>query len=230
MCLYKPDSPVYKIGGLWRLVSPMDAWFALAPFLTETDLKEFGNIVLKVFKSINPALDLEPEKRWMASVYGKEASYSGALREGIAQTLVLIAVFGDNAKIHVSTTPQTWVDNIVRKLLHDADWKLWCSLSDILPLISEASPSSFLDAVDSSLSQDKPPIMGMFSETENSLTSSSAHPDLLWALEGLAWSTQFLGRVTLIFGKLARFDPGGKLSNRPANSLRFMETSHLCFL
>lgn len=220
MCLHKSDSPLYKIGGLWRLVSPMDAWFALAPFLTEIDLKEFRSIVLKVFKSINPALGLKPEKRWMASVYGKEASYSGALREGIAQTLVLIAVFGDNAKIHVSTTSQTWVDNIVRELLHDADWKLWCSLSDILPLISEASPSSFLDVVDSSLSQDKPPIMGMFSETENSLTSSSAHPDLLWALEGLAWSTQFLGRVTLILGKLVRFDPGGKLSNRPANSLR----------
>ena len=218
--LHKSDSPILKIGELWRLVSPMDAWFALASFLTGGDLQQFRSIVLKVLGSINPALDLEPEKRWMSSVHGKETPYSGTLREGIAQTLVLIAVFGDNAKISVSTTAQTWVDNVVRELLRDADWKLWHSLSDVLPLIAEASPSAFLDEVESSLSHDEPPTMGMFSETKNTLTSSSAHPSLLWALEGLAWNLQLLSRVTLILGKLARLDPGGTLLNRPANSLR----------
>jgi len=62
--------------------------------------------------------------------------------------------------------------------------------------------------------------MGMFSETEDALTSHSAHPALLWALEGLAWDPNLLSRVTLILGKLARLDPGGKLANRPINSLR----------
>lgn len=217
---HKSDSPVLKIGEEWRLISPLDAWFALAAFLAETDLKQFRSVVLKVLGSRSPALDLEPEKRWMSSIYGKEAPYSGALREGIAQTLVLIAVFGDDAKISVLTTSQTWVDTVVRDLFQKADWKLWHSLSDVLSLIAEASPSSFLEAVESSLVQDKPPIMGMFSETEDTLTSSSAHSSLLWALEGLTWSPHLLGRVTLILGKLARLDPGGKLSNRPANSLR----------
>ncbi len=218
--LHKSDSPILKIGELWRLVSPMDAWFSLASFVTGGDLERFRKIVLRVLRSIDPALDLESEKRWMSSVYGKEPAYSGTLREGIAQTLVLIAVFGDNAKMPVSTTAQTWVDNVVRKLLRDADWKLWYSLSDILPLIAEASPSAFLGEVESSLSHNEPPIIGMFSETKNALTSSSTHPSLLWALEALAWSPQRLSRVTLILGKLARLDPGGTLFNRPANSLR----------
>lgn len=216
---HKPDSPVLKIGEEWRLVSPVDVWFALAPFLAEADLQQFQSVVLKVLVSKNPALDLEPEKRWMSSLYGKQSLYSGALREGIAQTLILIAIFGDDARISVSTA-QTWVDNIVRELFQNADWKLWHSLYDVLPLIAEASPSSFLEAVEFSLSQANRPIMGMFSETEDTLTSSSAHSSLLWALEGLAWSPHLLGRVTLILGKLARLDPGGKLSNRPANSLR----------
>jgi len=218
--LHKPDSPMLKIGDRWRLVSPIDAWFALAPFLTEADLQQLRSAALKVLGSINPLLDLEPEKRWSASVYGKEPLYSGTLREGIAQTLVLIAVFGDDKRIPVSTTAQTWVDNVVRELLHDADWKLWHSLSDVLPLIAEAAPSSFLDTVEVSLSQDPPPIMAMFSETEDPMTSSSAHPSLLWALEGLAWNPELLGRVSLILGKLAQLDPGGQLSNRPANTLR----------
>lgn len=218
--LHKPDPPILKVGTWWRLVSSLDAWFAVAPFLTDSDLQQFKSITLHVLKTINPKLDLEPEKRWMSSVYGKNPAYSGTLREGLAQTLILIAVFGDDAQLSVSTNSQSWVDNVVRELLHEADWKLWHSLSDVLPFIAEASPSSFLDAVESSLSQNQPPIMGMFSETDDAFTSSSAHPSLLWTLEGLAWSPQLLGRITLILGKLAKLDPGGRLPNRPANSLR----------
>jgi len=218
--LHQPDSPILKIGEIWRLTSPFDAFFALSPFLTKNDFEKLKKVSLKVLREIAPSLDLEPEKRWMASVYGKEAKYSKTLREGIAQTLVLIAVFGDDKNIDLSYPPQNWVDSVIRELLNNADWKLWHSLSDVLPLIAEASPSSFLDAVEDSLSQKTPPIMGMFSETDDTLTSHSAHPGLLWALEGLAWDPNLLGRVTLILGKLAKLDPGGKLANRPINSLR----------
>jgi hypothetical protein len=222
--LYKPDSPILKIGENWRLTSPLDAFLALSPFLTSSDFDNFKNVSLKVLKEIDPSLELEPEKRWMASVYGKISKYSKELREGIAQTLVLIAVFGDKVNsgrgLDLPCNSQTWVDNLVWEILNNADWKLWYSLSDILPLIAEASPSSFLNAVENSLSQNPPPIMGMFSETEDTFTSHSAHPHLLWALEGLAWDPNLLGRVTLILGKLARMDPGGKSANRPINSLK----------
>jgi len=218
--LYKPDSPILKIGEIWRLTSPLDAFFALSPFLTKNDFEKLKEVSLKVLREINPSLDLEPEKRWMASVYGKESKYSKTLREGIAQTLVLIAVFGDDKNMDLSYLPQIWVDSVIRELLNNADWKLWYSLSDVLPLIAEASPSSFLEAVEDSLSQKAPPIMGMFSETDDTLTSHSAHPSLLWALQGLTWDPNLLGKVTLILGKLAKLDPGGKLASRPINSLR----------
>lgn len=218
--LYQPDSPVLKIGEIWRLTSPLDAFFALSPFLTRDDFEKLKEVSLKVLGEIDPSLDLEPEKRWTVSVYGKDNKYSKTLREGIAQTLVLIAVFGDRVDLDTLYPPQIWIDSVVQKLLDKADWKLWYSLSDVLPLIAEASPSSFLDAVEDSLSYESPPIMGMFSETEDVLTSHSAHPSLLWALEGLAWDPSLLGRVILILAKLARLDPGGKIANRPINTLR----------
>jgi len=218
--LYKPDPSILKISEIWRLTSPLDAFFALSPFLTKNDFEKLKKVSLKVLREIDPSLDLEPEKRWMPSFYGKESKYSKTLREGIAQTFVLIAVFGDDKNIDLSYPPQIWVDGVIRELLNNADWKLWYSLSDVLPLIAEASPSSFLEAVEDSLSQKTPPIMGMFSETDDTLTSHSAHPRLLWALEGLAWDPDLLGRVTLILGKFAKLDPGGKLANRPINSLR----------
>ena len=216
----QPDSPVLKIGELWRLISPMDAFFALAPFITSNDLQKFKDVILKVFKTLDPALELEPSERWMAAVHGKVHPYSNELRKGILQALILIAYFGDDAKISLSTSAQTWVDNIIMELLNDAECNLWISLYDYLPLIAEASPNSFMATVESSLSQDEKTIMCLFEETQGIMGPSSKHSSLLWALELLAWSPDLLSRVTLILGKLTKYDPGGKLGNRPNLSLR----------
>jgi hypothetical protein len=219
-----PDPPIIKVGSVWRLISHIDAFLALAPFLTNTHFENFKSVSFQVLKELNPSLELEPEKRWMASVYGKTPKYSNELREGIVQTLILIAVYGDKINggkgLDLPSTAQTWVDNFVRDLLKDTDWKLWLSLADILPFIAEASPTSFLDAVENSLSQNPSSIMEMFFETEDILTSPSYHPSLLWALECLAWSPELLSRVALILAKLSKLDPGVKLENRPINSLR----------
>jgi hypothetical protein len=40
------------------------------------------------------SLELEPEKRLLSSLYGKEAKYSGSLKKGLASSLILIAVYG----------------------------------------------------------------------------------------------------------------------------------------
>jgi len=218
--LHYQDSPILKISEIWRLTSSLDAFFILSPFLIRNNFDKFREILLKVLREIDPSLDIEPEKRWMASVYGKKARYSKTLREGIVKTLILIGIFGDNVNLDLPNTSQTWVDIIVWELLNKADWKLWYSLSDVLPLIAEASPSSFLNAVENSLLKNSLSIMRTFSETKDVLRSDSPYSSLLWALECLAWDPNLLGRITLILGKLARLDLGGKSTNRPMNSLR----------
>lgn len=216
--LNNSDSPVIKIGKMWRLRSPVDAWLLLAPFIIDTDLENFCTIVLSVLEKLNPALELEPEDRLYSQIYGKKPLYSKTIRKGIAQTLILIAVYGERAGMNITTTPQAWVDGVVRKLLKDAGWKLWHSISDVLPLIAEASPSSFLDAVESSLEKEEPPIMEMFSETEGVFGPTSVHSNLLWALERLAWSPDLFGRVAVTLAKLTRLAPE-EPQNRPSDSL-----------
>ena len=239
--LYVPDPPIIKIGSMWKLTSHIDAFFTLSPFLTRNHFDNFKSVSFKVLKEIDPSLDLELEKSWMDPVYWKVPKYSKELRKGIVQTLILIAVFGDKVNngrgLDLPSMSQSWVDNLVWELLNNANWKLWHSLSDILPLIAEASPSSFLDAVEKSLSQNPPPIMKLFSKTD-SLFSVSAYSNLLWALEGLAWSPKLLARVALILAKfeeldpddttadrpllakLEELDPGYAIANKPFNSLR----------
>lgn len=218
----QPDSPVLRVGESWRLVSAMDAFSVLASFMTPDDLQNFKEIALMVLGSLDPTLDLEPEKRWMAAVYGKVPLYSNDLRKGIVQTLILIAVFGDDLKLPLTMKAQSWVDNVIRELLKDADCDLWNSITDVLPLIAEASPTSFMSAVEYSLSRDEKPIMCLFGEIQGITGPSSNHSSLLWALEHLAWSPELLSRVTIILGKLAKYDPNSesRMINRPMNSLR----------
>ena len=60
----------------------------------------------------------------------------------------------------------------------------------------------------------------LFAEGEGIFGGGAMHTGLLWALEILAWSTEYLTRVSLILAKLASLDPGGRMANRPINSLQ----------
>lgn len=126
---------------------------------------------------------------------------------------------GDSIKIPNLNNPQNWVDSIVLDLLHNTTGETWVAVDHELPLISEASPDSFLKSVINSLDKEEPEIMEMFKEEDGFLHKTSHHTGLLWALENLAWLPEYLRNVSLILLKLSRLDPGGNLSNRPSNSI-----------
>jgi hypothetical protein len=92
-----------------------------------------------------------------------------------------------------------------------------------MPLLAEASPDRFLDAVEASLTGDSPVIGTMFlqSEAASSLGASSPHFALVWALENLCWSPDYLGRAAAALARLADIDPEpeGRSNPRPAGSL-----------
>jgi hypothetical protein len=48
---------------------------------------------------------------------------------------------------------------------------------------------------------------------------NSPHTGLLWALEGVAWSSQHAPLAIKLLARLVEMDPGGRLSNRPLGSL-----------
>lgn len=212
------DPPLRQIGEVWKITAHLDAFFALAPHLTRTDLQVFEETVIQVLGQIDPRFELPPDQRFASAIYGKVLPHSEGLREGISETLTIISTFGIDAGLNTgSVSPERWASGVVRKLLREAQGQLWSSLSPHLPQLAEAASDSFLEAVEAAMLGDTPPIKEMFSE--EGLFGSSPHTGLLWALEGLAWNPSLLSRVTAILGRLARLDPGGKLSNRPQNSL-----------
>lgn len=212
------DPPLRSTGNVWYLTSKEDSWRLLAPALTRPDLERFKTAVLTVLGTPDPRLDIPADKRWFST---KKAPHSGVLRQGLAETLAIMGARG--ASLEVAGAPVAkWAEVIVRELLESAnkDWRLWASLSRDLTLLAEAAPEAFIAAVEEGL-QSSQPILNLFDEQQGDpLFSSPSHTGLLWALEQLSWSAEYLPRAALALAKLARLDPGGKWGNRPHSSLR----------
>ncbi|MDR3716713.1 MAG: hypothetical protein P4L51_28230 [Puia sp.] len=210
---------VYQIGSRWRLTSSYDAWSLLARYITPTQLARFQETALGVLGQVQPLFDLEPGQRHMAVFFGKESIYSEWVREGVCHSLILFSMFGNSLRLPTGDCQQ-WVNELVGKLLQSDKPDFWRSLNRLMPLVAEAAPDKFLSTIQTSLATNPKTIMGMFQEDPSPLFPRTYHTGLLWALESLAWLPQYFNRAVHILSRLASFDPGGTISNRPINSLR----------
>jgi hypothetical protein len=219
------DPPVRHIGSNWFIVSKEDSWPLLARYITRDDLRRFHSSAVEVLGTPDPRFDLEPDRQWMANVLGHQRRHSHALINGLANTLALMGSRGDATRATAGESAQAVAAGVVRAVLEKAngDHKVWASLSSELPLLAEAVPDRFLEAVDAGLLDAAPVLRQMFADgpgTSGAL-SSSPHTGLLWALERLAWAPEYLGRAATALARLATLDePRGTLASRPDRSLR----------
>ncbi|OUC14738.1 MAG: hypothetical protein B0A82_10425 [Alkalinema sp. CACIAM 70d] len=220
----EPDPPVRRVGHIWMIAAPEDAWRLLARYLTNDDLQRFETVAIDILSELDPAFELPPEQHYAASVYGKVLTRSGRLRESIAEMLALMATLSSEVSFIASRTGEDIARRIIWQLMERArnNAGLWASLAYQLPLLAEAAPGVFLDAVDAGLSGENPILVSLFQDrtSDAGFLSSSPHTGLLWALETLAWHPDYLSQAALSLARLTRLDQGGRLANRPAASLR----------
>ena len=216
----RSDTPLIQRNENWKIISRGEAWGALGPRLSNDDLDRFQKTALIVLGERDPAFELAPEDRFTASVHGKVLKHSGSIRRGFAETLALLG-----SRPHaLSSCSQGKADYVaaltVRTLLKGADWITWASLHTHLPMLAEAAPDAFLEAVEAALlNPAESPFKALFAQERPGVMGWICTSGLLWALETLAWHPDYLQRATLLLGELAAIDPGGNWSNRPANSL-----------
>jgi hypothetical protein len=218
------DPLIEKVDRSWSLISPFDAWLLLVGQLREDDLQRLEPAVRNVLLEIDPALELDREERWIAALRGKVRKYSGDIRHGLATSVALLGARGHKLELGGGSTGAALARYLVKFVLEqanqDSSCQLWASLADVLPLLAEAAPDAFLNAVRGGVKGDTPLLKGMFTDAATtSLSASSPHSALLWAMEGVAWSPQHFGQVIDLLARLAEIDPGGKLASRPQSSL-----------
>lgn len=217
--LQLPDSPLSLRNGLWKITERTNLWDALGSRIFDQNLDTFKESVVSVLTKRDPSFELPTEERYAASIHGKVLTHSPSLRKGLAEGLALLGS-RPGALINCSQgKAEVTAVLAIREIFANADWVLWGSLNNLLPILAEAAPDEFLDAVENALRLSPCPFDELFSQEGNGITGGNYLTGLLWALEGLAWDETYLVRVCALLGELASHDPGGKWANRPANSL-----------
>jgi addiction module HigA family antidote len=220
------DAPVWMVGSYRGLVAKIDALFAVNHWITVDDLRRFFDVAKLILGEHDPALDLPEEDRWLASIRGKTREFSEALRRGISETLVLLAVHGNGlfrSRLGIDCEVQTTL--IVRELLTsdgrtlDAR-KLEANERD-LPTYAEAAPDEFLSVLERDLRSGQSAALGLMRPSQTGVFGSGcARTGLLWALEGLAWSPETFPRTVHILARLSEVEIDDNWANKPINSLR----------
>lgn len=217
------DRPVRREGNVWLCVSKQDAWNLLWRMATRQMLQRFQDTAVEVLTAVDPAFELEPDRRWAAGAFGIVVPFSPPLCLNLAEALAMIATRSGDQQLSVGLTGQEFADAVVASVLaaanQDSSGQLWSSLSDVLPLLAEASPERFLAAIDTGMDDDGSLQLVFDPQAEDAPFGYPAHTGLLWALERLAWSADHLGAATLALAHLAERDPGGRWGNRPDRSL-----------
>jgi len=217
------DAPVLHIGSIWKARSPLELLNLCAGRITRDELNRFFEAAEAILSTPDPKLELPENQRWMAAVHGKVHPFSGFLVEAICDTLVKLAVHDDAHPQLRTLAVAARIDHLVHTLLHGADPLRWLSLASYLSKLAEASPDSFLKAIEQSLAQAEPPVVCLILETTSSgIGGRCWHSGLLWALEILAWAPNRLSRVALTLARLSHVPVAGNWGNTAANSLIYL--------
>ncbi len=170
----------------------------------------------------DPALELPEDDRWAAALYGKKRDHSGALREGICETLVILSVHGNNLfQSRLGIDAEGRVAVLIRKLLTPLTLEKLLSHDHDLPHYAEAAPDEFLKIIEEDLRRNDPVVFGLLKPVDSgSFWASPSRTGLLWALECLAWKPQNLPRVSVILAQLSWPKIGDNWANKPDASLQ----------
>ncbi len=220
--LHFDDSPVWSAGQCRGVTSKIDALFAIARMLTQADLDRFFEYAEFVLSEEDPALELPEKDRWAAAIYDKKRDYSGPLRDGICETLVILSVHGNNLfQDRLGFNIENRVSFLIRNLLTPLTNEKLLSHDGHLPRYAEAAPEEFLSLIEEDLLQDDPVVFDILKPADtHSVWGSPSRTGILWALECLAWKPQSLTRVARILAKLARIKINDNWANKPEASLK----------
>lgn len=214
------STPVWRVGAFRGVASKIDILFAIKDVILEADLERFFDVAALVLEEEDPALDLPADKQWAAGIYGKTREISGALRDGLAETLVLLSVYGDSLfrpRLNFNTA---WrAEKLIRALLEPLTLKKLESQSGDLPLYSEAAPETFLSIIEQDLKKDEPASLALMKPIDSSMFGRSHRTGLLWALENLAWNDTLFMRTVLALGRLSERVIDDNLVNKPTATL-----------
>lgn len=212
------DPPLDVEGPVWKVRAPVDAFTHIGRWIDRENLEALARasklIFSEVFEKPNEDDAFLPSAK-------RKHTYSNWLREGVATSLLQIAVLSNQAQVNVpGIEPPSWVDGLISSLPGlNSDSRVIASFRSELPLLMEAAPIPLLAALEQLLGG-ADAASSFFWNHDVFFGPTSPHVYILWALERLAWDPKFLRRTSLIIAKLGHLQGDVKSGNSPLESLK----------
>lgn len=212
------DPPFDLESTIWKVRAPMDAFVCVGPLIDEGYAARLRDVMLEVFSAVEPEADPDEVVRFTRP---NPTGYSDWLRDGLATTFLLIAVWSQTANVNLGRqSGQDWANRLLTDLPGlNSNPRVLASLKNELPLLAEAAPDPLLAALERMLEGNGELIRPIFEGRDGLLFPSYDHTGLLWALETIAWNPDYFRRAVMVLAGLAAIAPKMRIVNSPANSL-----------
>lgn len=213
------ESPIFKVGNTYHIVSVMHLWMFLFDIIKENDMQVFSDVALDVFGYSDPAYELEKDKRFMADLLDKKSIYSNTIKRGMAITMVILhEKIGESncCGVQIRISIDTLISDILKSI---KTWHQWATIAPYLPIFIEASPTTVINRLKLEFDNDESQIWQLFMSTENSLWSRNEYTYILSAVEELIWYEDCVVHAILLLACINEKGIDYKLSNSPINSL-----------
>ena len=219
-----PDPAFKRTGSVWKATAKESAWVALSRHATADDLRRFANRTVEVLLEDDPLYGLDSAERMVAQVEGTHRPHSSTVRSGLADSLAMLGSLGKDEGVRLGddADARSVASYAVRRLLEAAreEPRRWALLATHLPDLAEAAPDAFLSEIEGDLRSGEPTMFQLYEPQPGLLSPDYDYPNLLWALEKLAWSSDYLVRVARILAQIDTSAPPTQLGNSAFDSLR----------
>ncbi|MCY4072009.1 MAG: hypothetical protein OXG60_11995 [Chloroflexi bacterium] len=213
------NPPIIDQNGIWKFVSRFEGWYCLGPLVDRSHLKRFFKITTEIFRLGALRKEVVQEDYYHDAMTGGEIFLSPNLQKGLIESLALL---GSHAKA-LKSLDERYVAKMTNQAIQDVlssiDAGGWSKLSKLLPLFAEASPSGFLDAVQSALERADSPLEIPSYAEQNAFLESRFPFGLLWAIESVAWDQEMMPKACKLLINLSVSGLGKDTPNYPLKSL-----------
>ena len=210
------DPPVWTAGRYRGVASTIDTLFAISRYLNDADVSNFIEAATTVLSEPDPALELPDDQQWAAATYGKVRRHSEGLRAGVCESLVLLAVHGNDL---LQADVAGRIASAIGRLLNPLTLDTLLSHRNELPLYAEAAPDQFLALVENDLRSSDPVVLKGFTAATGPWMDTPKRIRLLQALECVAWDPKYLARITILLAQLAQTKVDDNWSPTPVSTL-----------
>lgn len=211
------NSPLVKIGQLWKIKSKIDLIINLIGNITDRHIKRLGEVVSFLTMDIDPQVKEEMESKELK--FRKDHHlFSSSTKHGVYESLAIISVFTEHSNPSLSDE----IKNIVRKELTGYDIEKYLNNKNYISFIAEADPDAFLDFIREDISKGDVIMSQLFlgREKEFGIQRFQIYfTEILGCLECIAFDENRLAEATDILLHLLRYPRVENYANCPWESV-----------